>query len=54
MSFVITTAGVIIRRPEVSYYLRMETLVGRVGESFSPVVVRRMDSKATFGFLTNM
>jgi hypothetical protein len=53
VSFVIASAGVAMRSPENSS-LKMERSVGRVGESFPPVVVRRMDIRATLPLLTNM
>ena len=52
-SFVITSTGVVTRRP-VASLLMMERSVGREKESFTPVVVLRNDSRATLGFLTNM
>jgi hypothetical protein len=53
MSFVLTSTGVVIRHTE-DYFLKMERSVGRMGESFSPAVDRKMGLRATIGILKNM
>ncbi len=52
-SFVITSAGVAMRHPNVSP-LKIERSVGNVVESLSLVAVWRIDLSATLGFFTNM
>ena len=49
----ITSAGVVIRRLEVSS-LMMERQVEREGVSFFSVVVRRIDTSTTLGYIDNM
>ena len=52
-SFLTTSAGVVMRRPDVSS-LRMERSVGIVVEYLSPVSDRRIYLSATLGVFTNM
>jgi len=51
-SCVITSVGVVSRRPDVSSR-RTERSVGRVGLSGAPSEMRRMDLRAKLGFFTN-